>query len=122
LRFLVDNALSEEIARALRTAGHEALHVRALGMAAASDASVLSLALSQGSTVISPDDDFSQLLAASGAEKPSILSLQTRARRPSRQAAIVVANLTEEVLGALAGGAVVVIEDGRVRIRRLPLP
>ena len=37
MRFLVDNALSPDVAQRLSDAGHDALHVRDIGMGAAAD-------------------------------------------------------------------------------------
>jgi predicted nuclease of predicted toxin-antitoxin system len=50
MRFLVDNALSAKAAEGLRTSGHDALHVRDLGMAAASDSELFELAADQNVT------------------------------------------------------------------------
>jgi len=44
MRFLVDNALSRYLARELAQAGHDAVHVRDLGMAAATDQDIFDLA------------------------------------------------------------------------------
>jgi hypothetical protein len=46
MKFLVDNALSPEVARLLNEAGHDAVHVRDLGMAAATDSVILAQAAS----------------------------------------------------------------------------
>jgi predicted nuclease of predicted toxin-antitoxin system len=44
LRFLVDNVLSPVVAEELDKAGHDALHVRDLGMQAAADERIFDLA------------------------------------------------------------------------------
>jgi predicted nuclease of predicted toxin-antitoxin system len=40
MRFLVDNALSPEVARGLSDTGHDAIHVRDIGLAAAADSEI----------------------------------------------------------------------------------
>lgn len=44
MRFLVDNALSPQVAEGLQNAGHDAVHVRDIGLATADDDVLLNLA------------------------------------------------------------------------------
>jgi predicted nuclease of predicted toxin-antitoxin system len=71
--------------------------------------------------VLSADTDFGTLLAADAATAPSVLILRLRTpRRAGSIADLVLANI-DVVAEDLAAGAVVVIEDLRDRVRRLPL-
>ena len=58
LRFLIDNSLSPRIAEALRENGHDAVHVREYGMAAASDTDILSRARTESRVVVAADTDW----------------------------------------------------------------
>src|SRR5207247_3013791 len=73
LRFLIDNALPPSLADLLVTAGQDAVHVRAYGMHAAKDEEILARALEEDRIVVSADSDFSAILAAQEAERPSFI-------------------------------------------------
>ena len=64
MRFLVDNALSPDLARILRENGYEAAHVRDYALQAATDRTIFEFAAEKGFTLISADTDFGALLAA----------------------------------------------------------
>lgn len=120
MRFLVDQNLSRKVAAALRAAGHDVVHTSEVGLSTASDHTIAELAVTEARVVMSADTDFGMLLATSGAERPSVLLVRLRRPRSADAlAAVVVANL-DNVSDDLEAGAIVVLEDERVRIRRLP--
>ena len=100
---------------------HDVLHTSDVELSTASDAAIADRAVAEERVVVSADTDFGALLAANGAERPSVLLFRLRSpRRGEAIAGIIVANL-DEVAADLDAGAIVVLEDERVRIRRLPL-
>lgn len=121
MRFLVDNALSPRVAELLREAGHDAIHLRARGKQDEPDEVVFALALEEDRTIVSADTDFGTLLARREEPKPSVVLIRRlQGRRPDDQAAVLLTVLPA-VSDDLARGAVVVIDESRVRVRALPI-
>lgn len=120
MRFLVDQCLSTEVARGLSAAGHDAVHVADCGLSRADDEVILERAESEQRVVVSGDTDFGALLADAGAPVVSAILYRRRTRRrPHEQLVVVLTNLAA-IEADLDAGAVVIIEDGGMRVRRLP--
>lgn len=121
MRFLLDQNLSERLAELISEAGHDAIHVRSLELSTAPDEVILAHAEEEDRVLVSTDTDFGALLAAGHRRKPSvILFRRERPRRPQPQAVLLLNHL-DAVASALDEGAIVVIEEGRIRIRALPI-
>jgi len=104
----------------LADAGHDAAHVRLIGMQGATDEDVLACALRQRRVLITTDTDFGTILALSGAAGPSVMLLRGVGDSIDDRLAAILGALPL-VEGALADGAVVVTETDRVRLRVLPV-
>lgn len=121
MRFLIDENLSRRLVGALTSAGHDAIHVNDLGLSSAQDEEVLQTATAQRRILVSADTDFGTVLAATRATTPSMLLVRRIShRRADELAALMLANL-DDVADALRQGAVVVVEETRIRVRLLPL-
>ncbi len=120
MKLLLDQGLPRSAASLLREAGIDTIHVGEIGYSTAKDAAVLHKGKDDGRVVVTLDADFHALLALSGGASPSVIRIRIEGLDGKRAASLiqtVVAHCGEE----LEQGAVVTVQPGRVRIRRLPL-
>lgn len=71
MKFLIDESLSATVARTLEAAGHDAIHVGAVGLLGAPDTDVMSAATTEDRIVVSADTDFGEILALGRHPGPS---------------------------------------------------
>ncbi len=121
MRFLVDNALSPALAVLLTDAGHDAVHVRSLGLQHAQDIDIFDRAAADDRVLVSADTDFGTLLATRSALKPSIILFRgPGSRKPDVLARSLLSNLSQ-FSEALERRSIVTLEPSRIRVRALPI-
>ena len=121
MKFLIDNALSPALAALLQQAGHDALHVRSIGLQHADDDVIFEHAAVERRIVVSADADFGTLLAVRSSRQPSVIQFRGEgSRKPDALARTLLANLPQ-LVDALENGSIVTFEPARVRVRLLPI-
>lgn len=121
MRFLVDQCLSPRPAEGLNDLGHDAIHTAGLGLESADDSAILAAAQENGRVVLTADSDFGTLLASTRATSPSVLYVpRSSGRRVAAMLDIIVSNLPA-IDDALSKGSIVVIGEGSIRVRSLPI-
>jgi predicted nuclease of predicted toxin-antitoxin system len=102
-------------------AGWDVVHVRELGLKSTPDTEVLARAELDGRVLVSAETDFGTLLAASADPGLSVVLLRIGSgRQPEQVARLLIANLPP-LTDELWRGAMVVMTDQRIRVRRLPI-
>jgi predicted nuclease of predicted toxin-antitoxin system len=121
MKFLIDNALSPALAALLQQAGHDAIHVRSIGLQHADDDAIFDLAAVERRVLVSADADFGTLLAMRSPRQPSVIQFRGEgSRKPDALARTLLANLPQ-LVDALENGSIVTFEPARVRVRLLPI-
>jgi predicted nuclease of predicted toxin-antitoxin system len=119
MRFLLDMNLPPAVAEWLQSEGHDAVHIRQIGLGQLPDRDVFARAAGEGRIVVTFDLDFGEIVSVAGAAGSGVVLLRLQLARQHNvrqrlQAAV--ARAAE----ALHAGAIVVVEDTRIRIRRMP--
>ncbi len=120
MRFLADAGVSPRTVAFLKRAGHDAVHVRELGMQRATDQAVVERARADARIIVAFDLDFGEILALGVLDRPSVILFRLSdesADSVNRRIAAVLAEQSD----SLDSGALILVEDARYRIRKLPI-
>jgi predicted nuclease of predicted toxin-antitoxin system len=120
MRFLADAGISPKTVDFLRRNGHEAVHVRELGMQRAPDRLLVEMAQAEDRILLTFDLDFGEILALGVIAHPSVVIFRLSDERADSVNRRLEGVLSEQA-DALASGALILVEDARYRIRRLPI-
>ena len=117
MRFLLDMNLPRALAGRLSAEGHDAAHVYDAGQGSLPDQDIFRQAAVDQRVVVTFDLDFGEIAGSANPRREGVILLRLRLTRQSHlwdrlRVAI------EETGSALAAGAIVVVEDARIRVRR----
>lgn len=116
--FLVDASLPRAVGDVIRSAGHEAVDVRDIGMATAGDSAIASRARENDLCLITRDEDFANILDYPPGSYGGIVIV----RAPRGAGRRLVLDLTgaflanRDVVQSLKG-RLAIVEPGRIRVR-----
>lgn len=120
MKILIDMNLSPDWVDVL--AGHDitAVHWSTVGDPRAEDSELMSWARVNQHVVFTHDLDFGAALALTQAESPSVIQVRTQDVTPAHLETAVVEVLKQNE-SLLEAGALIVLDEGRARVRILPL-
>ena len=120
MKLLLDQGTPRSSAALLRQAGFDAVHTGEIGLAEVPDEEILRRASLEDRVVVTLDADFHALLALSQASKPSVVRIRLEGLR-AEEFCRIVRNVIQQCLSDLAQGAVLSVQENRIRVRRLPV-
>ena len=117
MRFLLDMNLPPALADRLRAEGHDAIHVLDAGLGNLPDRAIFEQAAEDRRIVVTFDLDFGEIAGFAGPGNSSIILLRLRSARQLHlldRLRVAIARVGD----ALQTGAILLVEDSRVRVRR----
>ena len=120
MKFLADMGISVTVVKVLRQQGYDAVHLLEESLERLLDAEILEKAKREERIILTCDLDFGDLLAIGGYKLPSVVLFRLKDYTPASVTPKLLEVLSTDY-EALSAGAIVTVEDSRVRLRRLPI-
>ena len=120
MRLLADLQIAPRTVEYLKSLGHDVVRVSQVLPPTSPDHEIIAYAVSDRRAILTQDLDFSAEIAVSGQAHPSLVLLRLSSSRIEAVNAVlsdVLPTLEQEV----SVGAIITVEDHRVRRRKLPL-
>jgi predicted nuclease of predicted toxin-antitoxin system len=120
MRFLADMGISQEVVIWLREQGHEATHLRDEGLQRLENGVIFIKAIHETRIILTWDLDFTEIVALSGRTQVSAVVfrlINTRSVHVIERLKWVLLESAQD----LEEGAIISVEEGRHRVRLLPL-
>jgi predicted nuclease of predicted toxin-antitoxin system len=119
MRLLADMGVNLQIVEWLRRNGDDAVHLRDEGLQRLPDSDIFDKAFSEGRVILTFDLDFGEIAAWSGGRIVSVILFRLHNTRTPHVIQRLQSALT--LRQELENGAVMVVEETRCRVRRLPI-
>jgi predicted nuclease of predicted toxin-antitoxin system len=120
MRLRLDMGLAPRTAELQRRHGHDALHLAEQGHQRLPDEDVMAKAAAERRVLVTFDLDFARLLALQRLSQPSVVLLRLEQFTTDSLGALLL-RLLQQHKAPLARGAIVVVDEQRVRLRGLPV-
>lgn|SRR3989338_7494341 len=120
LKFLVDVCADIRLTQWLREQGYDTIHLRDERLHSLPNGEIFDKAVAESRTVITHDLDFGEICAMTHGRKASVVVFRLHNPRIERLVNRISAVLAD-CAPALHGGSVVIVEEARHRVRRLPV-
>jgi predicted nuclease of predicted toxin-antitoxin system len=120
MRFLCDMGVSLRVVEWLKGGGHDVVHLRDEGLHRMANGAIFQKALAERRIVLTFDLDFGEILSAVADQLVSVVLFRlhnTRTPHVIERLAAVLEQSSQD----LAAGCIVVVEEGRHRVRKLPV-
>ncbi len=120
MKLLLDQGTPRRTAAWLRQSGWDAVHTGEEGHSTSEDSQILETARRQGPVVVTLDADFHTMMAISGAASPSVICVRMEGLTSAPFAALLL-NVIGQCQRELEAGALVTVQENRIRLRNLPI-
>ena len=120
MKFLADMGISPATVLFLQELGHDAIHLAAQQLYRLPDPEIIIKAREEARIILTHDLDFSALMAASGAKLPSVILFRLADMRPNSVNKFM-ALVLQHHADALQRGAILSVNETRIRVRPLPI-
>ena len=120
VKFLADMGISHKTVAFLQALGYDAVHLAEQGLERLPDRDIVAKARQERRILLVHDLGFGELVAASGATLPSLITFRLRNMHPDRVNGVL-QRLLPHHGDALKYGAMITVTEGQIRVRSLPL-
>jgi len=120
MKIIIDMNLSPRWVDYLIGNDIDALHWLSIGSHCAPDIQIFTYAKTHDLTILTSDLDFGYILAITNGDKPSVIQLRTDILTPDKIGSIVVSTI-KQLFDDIDNGALVTINQNKIRVSLLPL-